>query len=41
VTHCSFDAGVHACSFHHHLLHDPRYSHELISDGDIRFHRRR
>ncbi len=34
------DDGVLGCSFHHHLLHDPRYTHEILPNGDIRFHRR-
>ena len=33
--------GVLACSHHHHLMHDPRYEHEVLPSGDIRFCRRR
>jgi hypothetical protein len=28
------------CNHHHHLMHDPTYSHEILPNGDIRFHRR-
>jgi hypothetical protein len=35
------DDGRLACNFHHHRLHDPRFSHELLPNGDLRFHRRR
>ena len=34
------DDGAFACSWHHHLLHDPRFTHEILPNGDIRFHRR-
>ena len=30
-----------ACNFHHHRLHDPRYHHEHLPNGNLRFHRRR
>nr|WP_281271747.1 HNH endonuclease signature motif containing protein [Nocardioides immobilis] len=33
--------GIHGCNHHHHLLHDPNYTHEILPNGDIRFHRRR
>jgi len=33
--------GILYCSFHHHRAHDPRFSHDLLPNGDIRFHRRR
>ena len=36
----NLDDGRLACNFHHHRLHDPRFSHELLPNGDIRFHRR-
>ncbi len=36
----NLDDGVLGCSFHHHLLHDPRHTHEILPNGDIRFHRR-
>lgn len=28
------------CPRHHHLVHDPRYDHTRLPDGQIRFHRR-
>lgn len=28
------------CSFHHHRIHDDRFQHENLPNGDIRFHRR-
>jgi len=34
------DDGILGCNFHHHRLHDPRFSHEILPNGDIRFHRR-
>jgi hypothetical protein len=34
------DAGVLLCSFHHHRVHDKKYSHDRHPDGSIRFHRR-
>ena len=36
----SVDAGVLLCAFHHHLIHDPRYHHTRLADGDIRFTKR-
>ena len=33
--------GILACNWHHHRLHDPRYETTTLSNGDIRFHRRR
>jgi hypothetical protein len=35
------DDGVLGCSYHHHLMHDPNYTHEILPNGRIRFHRRR
>ncbi|MEZ0580404.1 DUF222 domain-containing protein [Nocardioides sp. MH1] len=35
------DDGILACSHHHHLLHNPRYTYEVRPDGRIRFHRKR
>jgi hypothetical protein len=32
---------VPACDHHHHLLHDPTYTHATLPNGKIRFHRRR
>jgi hypothetical protein len=32
--------GALLCSHHHHAIHDPRYRHELLPEGDIRIHRR-
>jgi hypothetical protein len=29
------------CSYHHHLIHDPDYTHEILPNGKIRFHRKR
>ena len=37
----NLDDGILACNWHHHRLHDPRYGHELLPNGDLRFHRRR
>jgi len=37
----NLDNGILACNWHHHRLHDPRYDHELLPNGDLRFHRRR
>ena len=34
------DDGILGCSYHHHLLHDPDYEHEILPNGDIRFHRK-
>ncbi|WP_183101029.1 HNH endonuclease signature motif containing protein [Nocardioides pelophilus] len=34
------DDGILACSWHHHRLHDPRYGHQLLPNGALRFHRR-
>src|SRR3546814_506775 len=28
--------GVLLCPYHHHLIHDPRYEHEILADGRIR-----
>ena len=36
----SADAGVLLCAFHHHLIHDPRYHHTRLANGDIRFTKR-
>ena len=36
----NIDDGILGCSWHHHLLHDPRFTHEILPNGDIRFHRR-
>lgn len=33
--------GVLLCSHHHHRIHDDRYLHERLPNGDIRFSRRR
>jgi hypothetical protein len=33
--------GILYCNFHHHRAHDPNYEHEILPNGDIRFHRRR
>lgn len=30
----------HYCSHHHHLAHDPRYTHQTLPNGRVRFHRR-
>ena len=32
--------GISLCSHHHHLIHDHRYTHQRLPDGDISFHRR-
>ncbi len=34
------DDGVLFCTFDHHRAHDPRFTHEKLPNGDIRFHRR-
>ncbi len=34
------DQGVLLCPYHHHRAHDPRYTHERLPSGDLRFHRR-
>lgn len=34
------DDGVLACAFHHHRIHDDRFQHEYLPNGDIRFSRR-
>ena len=34
------DDGVFFCTFDHHRAHDPRFTHEILPNGDIRFHRR-
>ncbi len=36
----NLDDGICACNYHHHRLHDHHYTHELLPNGDIRFHRR-
>ncbi len=33
--------GILLCSHHHHLIHDERYLHERMPNGDVRFARRR
>jgi hypothetical protein len=33
--------GILYCTWHHHRAHDPRFSYDLLPNGDIRFHRRR
>lgn len=35
------DDGLLLCSFHHHRAHDKRYDMSRLSNGDVRFHRRR
>jgi hypothetical protein len=35
------DDGVTLCPWHHHRAHDPAYTTEYLSSGDVRFHRRR
>ncbi|MEZ0581215.1 HNH endonuclease signature motif containing protein, partial [Nocardioides sp. MH1] len=30
-----------ACNYHHHLIHDPTYTHHTLPNGTIRFHRKR
>lgn len=35
------DDGVCFCSHHHHVVHDPRYEHQWLPDGDVRFRLRR
>ena len=37
----NIDDGILVCPFHHHRLHDPRYEHETIADGDILIRRKR
>ena len=32
--------GVLLCSRHHHVIHDRRYGHTWLPNGDVRFHRR-
>jgi len=34
------DLAVTLCGFHHHRIHDHRYTHQRMTSGDIRFHRR-
>ncbi|WP_344777686.1 HNH endonuclease signature motif containing protein, partial [Nocardioides panacisoli] len=29
------------CSWHHHRIHDPRYEHEALPDGDLLIRRKR
>jgi hypothetical protein len=38
--HTDLDAGVLLCSWHHHRAHDPTYTSQRLSNGDLRFHRR-
>ena len=33
--------GILVCPWHHHRLHDPRYEHETLPDGDILIRRKR
>lgn len=33
--------GACLCSRHHHVIHDPKYGHEWLPNGDVRFHRQR
>ncbi len=35
------DHGVLLCSHHHHRAHDPAYDTARLTNGDVRFHRRR
>ncbi len=35
------DNGVLLCSHHHHRIHDDRYLHQRLPNGDVRFSRRR
>ena len=37
----NLDDGVLLCSHHHHRAHDPTYDTERLTNGDVRFHRRR
>jgi hypothetical protein len=32
--------GVLLCHHHHHRVHDPQYSADRLTNGDVRFHRR-
>jgi hypothetical protein len=32
--------GFLVCPFDHHRIHDPRYEHEILPNGDLRFHLR-
>ncbi|WP_323368692.1 MULTISPECIES: HNH endonuclease signature motif containing protein [unclassified Nocardioides] len=34
------DNGMLLCSHHHHLIHDDRYLHQRMPNGDLRFVRR-
>ncbi len=34
------DDGILVCSFHHHRIHDDRFQHEYLPNGDVRFSRR-
>ncbi|WP_435770297.1 DUF222 domain-containing protein [Nocardioides sp. SYSU DS0651] len=36
----SLDNGVCLCSFHHHRIHDHRFTYQRLANGDVRFHRR-
>jgi len=36
----TLDNGVLLCNWHHHRIHDDRYLHERLPNGDIRFSRR-
>lgn len=33
--------GISFCNHHHHRIHDRSYAHERLTNGDVRFHRRR
>ena len=33
--------GITICSWHHHRIHDPRYEHDLLPDGDILIRRKK
>ncbi len=39
--HTDLKDGVLLCSHHHHRAHDPAYDTERLTNGDVRFHRRR